>query len=257
MGLMSLYLFTLLGGLAAGLYIFETCFKRVREGERPWLISLVVVVVFSIGLIAATTHIHSFSNAAAALSAGTLNFGAGMVWEVAASGLFFVLALIDMIIVLVKKSSFFVLRVMASLLAGFCIILMGSAYISVLGNPVWSDAAATLLTFIAGALSLGLAVYAVLANKEYTEKAFKISSLVVNVVLALGMLLQVVAFSGAGISVVMPVVGLIVAPVASIAAVLCAAKSSNVRAITFVVCIATIIGIAISRYAFYASWTMM
>lgn len=35
MGLESLFLFTLLGGLAAGAYVFETCFQRTRKGERP------------------------------------------------------------------------------------------------------------------------------------------------------------------------------------------------------------------------------
>ena len=49
MGLESLFLFTLLGGLAAGAYVFETCFQRIRKGERPWLVPLVVVVLFAIG----------------------------------------------------------------------------------------------------------------------------------------------------------------------------------------------------------------
>ena len=257
MGLMSLYLFTLLGGLAAGLYILETCFTRTREGERPWLIPLVVVVVFAVALVASATHLQSFSNAAAALSAGTINFGAGMVWEVAAAALFFILALIDMIIVFAKKSSPFALRVATTVVAGLCIILMGSAYINVLGNPVWTNAIATMLTFIAGALALGLGMYAVLADKDYSEKNLKISSLIINAVLALGLAIQISAFAGAGLSVVMPAAGLIVAPIASIAAVLCAAKFGNARTLALIVCVATIIGIALSRYAFYASWTMM
>ena len=53
MGLESLFLFTLLGGLAAGAYVFETCFQRTRKGERPWLGPLVDVVLYAIGMIAA------------------------------------------------------------------------------------------------------------------------------------------------------------------------------------------------------------
>lgn len=40
MGLESLFAFTLLGGMAAGAYVFETCFARKRSGNRrgfcPW-----------------------------------------------------------------------------------------------------------------------------------------------------------------------------------------------------------------------------
>ena len=50
MGLESLFLFTLLGGMAAGAYAFETCFQRTRTGERPWLVPLVIVVLFAVGM---------------------------------------------------------------------------------------------------------------------------------------------------------------------------------------------------------------
>lgn len=59
MGLESLFLFTLLGGMAAGAYAFETCFQRTRTGERPWLVPLVIVVLFAVGMIAASTHVQS------------------------------------------------------------------------------------------------------------------------------------------------------------------------------------------------------
>lgn len=117
MGLESLFAFTLLGGMAAGAYVFETCFARKRSGNRPWLLPLVVVVLFAIGMIAASTHVHSISRAMGSLAGGTVNFGSGMVREVAVSGVFFVLALIDMIATFVKKDSPFALRVVT---AGCC-----------------------------------------------------------------------------------------------------------------------------------------
>ena len=103
MGLESLFLFTLLGGLAAGAYVLEACFQRTRTGERPWLVPLVVVVLFAIGMIAAATHVHSLSRAFASIGAGTVNFGSSMVKEVLFAVIFFVLVLIDMIITFVKK----------------------------------------------------------------------------------------------------------------------------------------------------------
>lgn len=103
MGLESLFAFTLLGGMAAGAYVFETCFARKRSGNRPWLLPLVVVALFAIGMIAASTHVQSIPRAMGSLTSGTVNFASGMVREVAVSGVFFVLALIDMIIAFVKK----------------------------------------------------------------------------------------------------------------------------------------------------------
>ena len=156
MGLESLFLFTLLGGLAAGAYVFETCFQRTRKGERPWLVPLIVVVLFAIGMIAAATHVHSLSRAFASIGAGTVNFGSGMVKEVLLAGIFFILALIDLIITFVKKDSPFALRVIGAIAAVLVIVLMGTAYIDVYGNAVWSNAPATVLTFVAGALAMGL-----------------------------------------------------------------------------------------------------
>ena len=59
MGLESLYLFTMLGGMAAGAYAFDAGLRRTREGSRPWLVPLVVVALFAVGMVAATTHVQS------------------------------------------------------------------------------------------------------------------------------------------------------------------------------------------------------
>ena len=152
MGLESLFLFTLLGGLAAGAYVFETCFQRTRKGERPWLVPLVVVVLFAIGMIAAATHVHSLSRAFASIGAGTVNFGSGMVKEVLLAGIFFILALIDLIITFVKKDSPFALRVIGAIAAVLVIVLMGTAYIDVYGHAVWGNAPiASAILMFAGA----------------------------------------------------------------------------------------------------------
>ena len=63
MGLESLYVFTMLGGVAAGAYAFETGLRRRREGGRPWLVPLVVVILFAAGIVAAATHVHSIPRA--------------------------------------------------------------------------------------------------------------------------------------------------------------------------------------------------
>ena len=247
MGLESLFAFTLLGGMAAGAYVFETCFARKRSGNRPWLLPLVVVALFAIGMIAASTHVQSIPRAMGSLASGTVNFASGMVREVAVSGVFFVLALIDMIIAFVKKDSPFALRVVTAVVAVACMVLMGTAYTDVFGNPVWTNAPATVLSFVAGDLAMGLGLV------NLSEKPVAYTMVAVDVVLAIGLALEVAAFSAVGISPVMQVVGLVVAPVASAVLTLLASKFANKQTLAIVVCAALVIGVAVARYAFYAT----
>ena len=247
MGLESLFAFTLLGGMAAGAYVFETCFARKRSGNRPWLLPLVVVALFAIGMIAASTHVQSIPRAMGSLTSGTVNFASGMVREVAVSGVFFVLALIDMIIAFVKKDSPFALRVVTAVVAVACMVLMGTAYTDVFGNPVWTNAPATVLSFVAGDLAMGLGLCAALGVANLSEKP------VAYTMVAIGLALEVAAFSAVGISPVMQVVGLVVAPVASAVLTLLASKFANKQTLAIVVCAALVIGVAVARYAFYAT----
>ena len=254
MGLESLFLFTLLGGMAAGAYAFETCFQRTRTGERPWLVPLVIVVLFAVGMIAASTHVQSIPRALASVSAGTVNFGSGMVKEVAASGIFFVLVIVDLIITLAKKSSPFALRVVAAVAAVVCMVLMATAYVDVYGNAVWSNAPATVLSFFAGDLAMGLGLCAVLGSVDVTKKPALYALLIVA--LAIGLALEVAAFGGQGASPVTQAVGLVVAPVASAALALAASKLENKKMLAIAMCALLVIGVAIARYAFYATCAM-
>ena len=253
MGLESLFAFTLLGGMAAGAYVFEACFARKRSDNRPWLLPLVVVALFAVGMIAASTHVQSIPRAMGSLTSGTVNFGSGMVREVAVSGIFFVLALVDMIVTFVKKDSPFALRVVTAVVAVLCMVLMGTAYTDVYGNAIWTNAPATVLSFVAGDLAMGLALCAALGSADLTEKPVAYTMVAVDVVLAIGLALEIAAFSAAGASPVMQVVGLIVAPVVSAVLTLCASKFANKQTLAIVVCVAVIIGVAVARYAFYAT----
>lgn len=159
-----------------------------------------VVVLFAIGMIAASTHVHSISRAMGSLTSGTVNFASGMVREVAVSGVFFVLALIDMIIAFVKKDSPFALRVVTAVVAVACMVLMGTAYIDVFGNAVWTNAPATVLSFVAGDLAMGLGLCAALGAANLSEKPVAYTMIAVDVVLAIGLALEVAVFSAVGIS---------------------------------------------------------
>ena len=257
MGLESLYLFTLLGGLAAGTYVFETLLRRTREGGRPWLIPVVVVVLFLVGMIAAATHVTNIPHAFDSLAAGTINFGSGMVREVAVSALFLVLAIIDAAVPAAKKDSPYGLRIVTAVVAVVAMVLMATAYVEVIGNPVWANSIATVLSFITGDLAMGIALYALLGADTYDVKLVRLESLVVNIALAIGIALEIMAFSNAGLDTVAQIAALVIAPVASIVLVALGSKFQNKRVLAVVVCVLAIVGVAISRYAFYATCTML
>lgn len=257
MGLESLFVFTLLGGLATGAYAFETVLRRKREGARPWLVPLVVVVLFAVALIAAATHIQSFAHMFASVFSGAVNLGAGMVHEVVVAGLFFVLALIDLIVVFIKKDSPFALRAVTAVVAVVCLVMMGVAYIDILGNPVWCSAPATVLSFLGGGLATGMALYVALSSESYETNNVRVLSIAANVILALGIALEIAAFSGNGINPVSQIAALLVAPVASIVLVALAHKIGKAKTLAIIICILSIVGVAISRYAFYATNALM
>ena len=146
---------------------------------------------------------------------------------------------------------------MTAIVGVICIVLMGAAYIDVYGVAVWANAPATILSFVGGDLAMGLALYALLANVGYDDNASRVSSIVVNVVLAIGLALEIMAFTSAGADPMTQIIGLIVAPIASIVLVAAGSKFNNKRTLAIIVCVLAIVGVAVSRYAFYATCTML
>ena len=216
-----------------------------------------MVVLFSIGLIASTTHIHSIPRAVMSVFNGTINLGAGMVHEVAISSAFFGLVLLDFIFVLFKKEFPYVLRVVAALIGAFCAALMGGAYIHILGNPVWCSSVATLSTFFFSSMVAGLVLYAVLAKETLENIYIRVSLIVLHIGFAISLVLEIMAFNAFGAEPAMQIFALIVGPFASLVALFMASKAQNSAKFMAVICVLTVIAVAINRYAFYASWTMI
>ena len=228
--------------------------QRKRSGGRPWLFPLVIVVLFIIALIAATSHISSIPRAFESVFGGTVNFGSKMILEVLMACCFLVLAIIDLIMTAARKSSPYVLRIITAIVSVVCIILMGTAYIDVYGCPVWCNAPATIILFAGGDLAMGLALFALMdASARYDESALRVSTIVIQIVLALGICLEIASFAGNGLDFIAQIAGLIIAPVLCLILVATASKFKNQKVLAACVFIACLIGVAISRYAFYAA----
>ena len=101
-----------------------------------------------------------------------------------------------------------------------------------------------------------VALFAVLASADYAGKLLRLAAFIVNAVLAVGLVLEAVAFSGEGFSPISQIAGLVIAPVVSVALVALSSKIKNKKALAIAVCVASIVGVAIARYAFYATCTV-
>ncbi len=257
MGLESLLIFTLLGGMAAGAYGFETILMRKRQGDKPWFLTLVVVVLFSIGCLASATHINDFGRAFASVFVnGTVNLNAAMVHEVFLAGIFLVLAIIDLAITAAKKTTPFALRAITAVLGVIVIVAMGLAYIDSYANPIWCEAPATVIGMLGGSLAAGFTLYALLTSADYDESNNRKCFYIAAAIFALGILMEIGAFVAHGASVLALVIALIVGPIASVAVVLNSSKISKKTTLVSIVFALVLIGFIICRWAFYASMGM-
>ena len=148
------------------------------------------------------------------------------------------------------------MRVIGAIAAVLVIVLMGTAYIDVYGNAVWSNAPATVLSFVAGALAMGLGLCAAFGSADIAEKPVMYTLVAVDVVLAVGLALEIAAFSSAGLNPAMQIAGLVIAPIASAILVFAGAKFNNKKTLAIVVCALLVIGVASARYGFYATCAM-
>ena len=103
---------------------------------------------------------------------------------------------------------------------------------------------------------MGLGLCAAFGSADIAEKPVMYTLVAVDVVLAVGLALEIAAFSGAGLNPVMQIAGLVIAPIASAILVFAGAKFNNKKTLAIVVCALLVIGVAIARYGFYATCAM-
>ena len=257
MDVMSLYMFTLLGGIAAALYIAETFVVKERDEYRTWKFPLIVTVIFALSLLMALSHLQNAGNMFEALGRGTINFGSPMFIEVIASGVFFVALLIDLIISFTKKVTPNAVRVVVAVLGFITIVLMGTAYVGVHGVAAWTNAVPTVVMFVSTALFAGFAFFIAVMRLTYEDKIMKIIFIVLAVLALIGMGLEAFAFNQAGFGVSLVIAAILFAPVLSIVLVALIGKFKNPQVLSAIICVSVVFGVALSRYAFYMCATLL
>lgn len=243
-----LFIFTLLGGAAAGAYVFSVFFpEKEVEGKKKAVFPLVILILLAVSGLMLLTHLghpermfNAFSNP----TAGITQEGVTMVG-------FGIFALIDLIIAFVKGEVNRPVRIIAAIFAFLLLCAMGNAYFQMLGTPA-ADTAAVIPYMIIGGLGLGAALYALFMDDPYKKGAFSWTSIIVDALLAITLIAMTAHFASVSLSPVSQACGLIIAPVASIAVMFAAQKGGKNWAPATIL-VLMLVGMAIARYAFYAA----
>lgn len=242
---LPLFLFTLLGGMAAGTYLAETCLERKRGDANPWLVPAVALALVAVGAIAATFHVGNIAR----VFTLHVNLGAGMTQEILLVAVFGALVLIDLVLCAAKKQSPLALRICGAVAAALLMLSMGHAYTTVLGNPVWAQPVATILSFFAGSLLSGLLLFALLRRNAAGQSAAKAYLGIAAALLVVGLAVQASVFAAWSASVTLLVAGL-VAGVAGAACAFFAPKRTG-AALPAAAFALALVGVGLARWAFY------
>ena len=237
-----LFVFTLLGGMGAGAYLF-TAFLPRREGDKPWLFPAIVLVLLAISGVALLGHL---GKPAGMLNAFT-NPTSGITLEGLSSIVFGLLVVIDLALTWQKKDVAIV-RIVAAVAGLLLICAMGYTYWTFIGIPQWGTVECFPL-FVLGGISTGACLAAF-----FTQDGYQNAALATGAVVALAAGIVALLFEGAHFA----AVGLDAAPFvvgAALVAVACGVvlhgRKANASWVPPCALAIAFIGTAVARYAFY------
>lgn len=241
-----LFLFTTLAGASAGACAVRTAFPLTKDRKRPWLFTLVCIVLLGFGLLGVLFHLARptmFLNA-------LVNPGAGIAQEAYCSILFGLLLLVDIICDLKRKGgSPRALQVACGIVGLVLTFIMGMSYVGNFGVPAWTTWL-TVAQFVVGDLALGAALYLAFEKGALSNMPFRITFTVVAAVFAVVLIFEGMHFNSLGIDSIL----FWVSEAFVLAAIICAAIAQRKDApvtLYVVVLACALIGVCISRWGFY------
>lgn len=240
-----LFVFTTLGGIAAGAYAARTVEPLPQNRKTAWAFALSALVLLAISGVALLGHLGQPLRVLNAFSNPT----AGITQEGIVTVLFGIAVLADFAFCAKQGDSPRWLVAVTAALGLVLTIVMGLAYASLPGTPAWANAS-TVPFFALGDLAMGAGCYVLFRSDALTVKAYRIYTVVVDVLAAACVAALGAHFAGLGYAIAPFAFGAIAALVSAALAVVSAKNSSKVLAYAMLVCV--VVGIAVARYAFYA-----
>lgn len=237
-----LFIFTLLGGMGAGAYLF-TAFLPRRESDKPWLFPAIVLVLLAISGVCLLGHL---GKPAGMFNAFT-NPTSGITLEAFSSMLFGLLVVVDLVLAWQKKDVKLVAPLAA--IAGLLLLCaMGYTYWTFLGTPQWGTVECFPL-FILGGISTGAALAAFFVQDGYKNAALAVGAIVALAAGAVAILLEGAHFAAVGISTTPFVVGAVLLAIACGGVM--RARKTDASWLPVCILVLALVGTAIARYAFY------
>ncbi|MCR5582618.1 MAG: dimethyl sulfoxide reductase anchor subunit [Eggerthellaceae bacterium] len=240
----SLFLFTLLGGTAAGAYAFTWAFPT-GESKRRWLLPGIALVLLAIGGVALLLHLGHPERMLFAFS----NLSAGITREGITTGLFGALVLVDLIFAIRSNKPVPKALGIVTALAGVALLVaMGSAYTQFHGVTAWANWTSMAL-FVIGGLSAGVCLISLCNAGIARNGSFGICAVALNVLFACTAIALGAHFATIGYSLIPFICSAALAIAAAISSWLAKGRDGFACiALSFALALAAVI---IARYAFY------
>ena len=186
-----LFVFTLLGGMGAGAYLF-TAFLPRRESDKPWLFPPIVLVLLAISGVCLLGHL---GKPAGMFNAFT-NPTSGITLEGFASMVFGLLVVVDLVLCWKKKENRIV-QALAAVAGLLLMCAMGYTYWTFIGMPQWGTAECFPL-FVLGGIATGAGLAAFFVADGYKNPAMATGAIVALALGAVALLWEGVHFAAVG-----------------------------------------------------------
>lgn len=243
-----LFVFTTLGGLAAGAYAASAVFPVGKDAKKPWLFPLVCLILLAVGLLCLPAHLGRPERMLAALTHPSAMIAQEAYWSCGLG----VVILIDLILSFKKGSAPRALRIVGAVAAIGLVVVMANAYYVSAAIPAWATWQ-TFLLYLLGDAAMGVALLAVFQEDLVAKRPYGITVAASGILAALAFVLEAAHFAGVGLSMIPFVVAAVLA-VAGAAVVLLAGKGKiPAKTAAWATFLCMLIAAVIARYSFYAA----
>ena len=240
----SLFVFTTLVGLGAGLYAASAVFPV--KGKRPNVaVPLIALVCLGIGGIALLLHLghpermfNAFANPAT-----------GITQEAIASMAFGAIVFVDLVLAFLKGAVPRALRIVGAVVALVFCFIMGMAYYAYESQVAW-HAFPTIPLFLCGDLALGALLLGTVDSKVAEKKPFVWTSAILAVLAVITFAAEGAHFAAIGLGAI-PFLAAAVLGVAVVVAVWLSQRDGGER-MYWIAFAAMFVAVVVARYAFYA-----
>lgn len=245
-----LYVFTLLAGLAAGVYVFAPFVKGEQEGKNMRIgLPATCLVLLAIGAVALLTHLGHPERALNAFS----NPSAGITLEAYASVPFGLLVVANLVLALMKKGRNKALEIVTAVFGVILLVAMGYAYFNLVGVAAWASWL-TFPMFIVASLAIGAHLVAALNPLAAKTRQFQMMCIVMDVLTAVVFAAELIPFSSLGMSIALFVVSIVAAVVAVVLGAMRMRAAKLPEWIDWATFVLMFVSVAIARYGFYAAY---